>query len=190
MCGRYALFSKNKIKKKFNIFIKPNYNLCPSNTVLVLDKEATPKFMKWHFKPLWGKSSFNIINARIETLSSKAVFKNSLRCIFIADGYFEWKRIKNIKKPFYHYYKSDLMFFAGIYNSNLECCIVTKESNKEISHIHNRQPLLLKKLSLKNWLKSNYDSSDISNDLIYYHEVDVKVNNPHNNDISNILEIK
>ena len=58
-----------------------------------------PEFMKWGITPSWSKSKINIINARSETLQEKDDFKNSLRCIFIADGYYEWKKDKTYKRP-------------------------------------------------------------------------------------------
>ena len=59
-----------------------------------------PEFMKWGIAPSWSKNKVNITNARSETLLEKADFKNSLRCIFIADGYYEWKKIRVIRDPF------------------------------------------------------------------------------------------
>ena len=59
--------------------------------------------MKWGFAPSWSKNKVKIINARSETLQEKTDFKNSLRCIFIADGYYEWKKDKSYKRPFYHF---------------------------------------------------------------------------------------
>ena len=128
MCGRYAIYSKKLIKEKFNIEIKINYNVCPGESVLVIDHHHTPRKMIWSFSPIWANSEFNIINARSETLHEKASFKDSYRCIFIADGYYEWKKDKDYKKPFYHFQKSSIMYMAGIFNKTSGCCIITKKS--------------------------------------------------------------
>ena len=73
------------------MILKPNYNVSPNNK-LILDCNYVPRKMIWKFSPIGQKINFNIINARSETLHVKADFKNTLRCIFIADGYYEWKK--------------------------------------------------------------------------------------------------
>ena len=101
MCGRYAIYNKKKIKDIYNIDIDLNYNVSPGNNILILDCNYVPRKMIWKFSPIWSNKNFNIINARSETLHVKNSFKNTLRCIFIADGYYEWKEDINYKKPFY-----------------------------------------------------------------------------------------
>ena len=114
MCGRYALYTENKVKKKFNIQIKANYNITPNSRVLVLNNELYPEFMKWGIAPSWSKNKVNIINARSETLQEKADFKNSLRCIFIADGYYEWKKDKVTRDPFI-ILKKNIFYFLLVF---------------------------------------------------------------------------
>ena len=40
-----------------------------------------------------------IINARSETIENKKSFANLNRCVFISDGYYEWKKKWKIKEP-------------------------------------------------------------------------------------------
>ena len=188
MCGRYALYSEGKVKKKFNIQIKPNFNISPNSQVLVLNNVLQPELMKWGFAPSWSKNKVKIINARSETLQEKFDFKNSLRCIFIADGYYEWKKDKDYKRPFYHFQKLHFLFFAGIYHINRGCCIVTKKSHFHISHIHHRQPLLLEESDIKNWINYSYSTKKNNFDITVY-EVSNEVNNPINNNKSTIKPI-
>ena len=157
MCGRYVLSSSEIVKKKYNIFLKKNYNVLPSSNVLVLDQNLKPKLLKWSFSPYWAKRSFNIINARSETLEQKISFKESFRCIFVADGYYEWHKSGNIKTPFYIHRKQSQLYFAGIYNNSSGCCIVTKKSENDIFNIHPRQPILLVEDDFISWTKYNYD---------------------------------
>ena len=63
MCGRYAIYSKKKIKDIYNVDIEPNYNVSPGSNILVLDCDNVPRKMIWKFFPIWGKKDFNIINA-------------------------------------------------------------------------------------------------------------------------------
>ena len=189
MCGRYALFSKDKIKNKFNIDIKVNYNISPSIDVLVLNNNFDPRMMKWGISPVWSKNKLNIINARSETMYNKSSFKNTFKCIFIADGYYEWKIDKGYKRAFYLYLKSSFLYLAGIYDITSRCCIVTTKSNPSISHIHHRQPMILLEKDLKSWLDNSYDLNKNNNIELVVDEVSTKVNNPMNNNKSIIKSI-
>ena len=42
MCGRFTLSSDKKVEEKFGIEIEPNFNIAPSTSVLVLDKNLKP----------------------------------------------------------------------------------------------------------------------------------------------------
>ena len=185
MCGRFVLSSKNKIKLEYNVDIVPNYNITPGENVLVIDNNSEVKRMKWGFTPHWSKT-LNIINARIETLFDKPAFKGSLRCIFIANGYFEWKEENNFKQPYYHHLNDNLLYFAGIFNLNSGSCIVTVHSQEHISHIHKRQPLILKKEYINDWLLDKYDLKFQISDRLNYVRVNRLVNNPKNNSRINI----
>ena len=186
MCGRFTLKEKLKVLNKFNIDIEPSYNICPSNKVLILDKNLYPIFLKWGFSQNWSNNKLTLVNARNETINEKSYFKNSERCIFIADGYFEWMKSNEKKFPFYHHMNGDLMFFAGIYNKN-GCCIVTIEANENISFIHHRQPLILYENELLNWV-NNKNGLFISTEVkkINYYRVKETVNTPENNSEHNL----
>ena len=190
MCGRYAIYSKKKIKDIYNVDIEPNYNVSPGSNILVLDCDYVPRKMIWKFFPIWGKKDFNIINARSETLHVKNSFKNTLRCIFIADGYYEWKEDINYKKPFYIFKKSSFLFIAGLYNDTSGCCIVTKKSQSNISHIHHRQPLILNEKNMRSWLDGTLDLKKDYDSSLYFYQVSINVNNPQNNQEKNIKPIK
>ena len=62
------------------------------------------------------------------------------------------------------------------------------QSHFHISHIHHRQPLLLKESDIKNWVNYKYSTKNNSFDLTVY-EVSNEVNNPINNYKSNINPI-
>ena len=71
MCGRYIISSNKKIYEKFGYLIKSNYNVSPSNSVLVLDKTLKIKEMQWNYYPIWAQNNFRLINARCEILKFK-----------------------------------------------------------------------------------------------------------------------
>ena len=189
MCGRFTLSSDRKVKELFGIEVKPNFNIAPYSDVLVLNKDLKPVSMKWCYSPTWAKKPMNLINARSETLNKKPSFKNTERCIFIADGYYEWKRTNASKTPYFHFFEKDLMYFGGIYNSAYGCCIVTRESYDNIYFVHHRQPVLLKKSDFERWIFKNHNyECPITNEVKFY-KVDSKVNSSKNNDPSNLIKI-
>ena len=177
MCGRFALFSEDKIKNKFNVNIKPNFNISPNQLVTTINEKKQIVSLRWGIKPEWFKGI--LINARYETLEEKKTFKNTKRCIFIADGYFEWKKDKGKKVPFYHFLDNKLLFFAGIYDDT-GCCVVTRESFVYLSSIHNRQPFFLKENQINFWLdRKNIEY--VYDDVINFYEVSDSVNKIWNN---------
>jgi putative SOS response-associated peptidase YedK len=180
MCGRFTLKNKKAVKKHYGIDVIPNYNIAPSQKILVFNGEKI-FYANWAFSPKWAKIPMNLINARNESLHLKPSFKNSNRCIIIADGWYEWQRLKDKKIPYYHYSSSDIIFMAGIYNEE-GCAIVTTNANKNITHIHHRQPLLINSKSIMNWFKAeNIFNNNISYEIKYY-VVSKYVNSPLNND--------
>ena len=186
MCGRFVLYDVEGIKKKFNIEIKPSFNIAPSQEVLIYDKK--PHIMKWSFSPIWAKKDFNLINCRSETMYEKPSFKNTERCIFVLNGWYEWKRENNEKQPYY-FSTNDIFFMGGLKN-NKGCCVVTKEANKNLSQIHKRQPILLKEKEINNWLNGeNFFNSKLDNE-IKITKVSKKVNSPINNDRTNLIVVK
>ena len=184
MCGRFTLKNKDKIKEIYAIDIAPNYNIAPGSEVIVLASGLQK--MKWTYTPSWAKTPMNIINARIETLDEKLSFKESKRCIFLTDGWYEWKRRfdwkrrENNKTPYYHTIENTIIHMAGIYNSS-GCAIVTEKSKGELKSIHHRQPVLLNDEGIRLWLEgSNLNDNDVFKYIKSY-EVSTYVNSVHNN---------
>ena len=108
MCGRFtSTEDKEKIIKLFpNIeslnYSHKSYNISPSNIVNII-YENNHKLLIDTF--IWSYSFFSkqnnvtqfVINARIETINDKYLFKESFikrKCLIIANGYYEWKNIK------------------------------------------------------------------------------------------------
>lgn len=155
--------------KKFNAFAFPFVSLIANNE---------PKYIqnfRWGLIPEWSTDEeirkFTL-NARIETLTEKPSFKNSVnkRCIIPANGFFEWHRLDSIgnkKQPYFITFPENNFFaFGGIYsefnNADLKetirtFSIVTTKANDLMSEIHNskkRMPLILSKENEQNWLNN------------------------------------
>lgn len=185
MCGRFTLKNKEKVKELYDIDIVPNYNVSPSSQVVVLT--SGPEMMNWSYSPSWAKTPMNIINARIETLDEKPSFKEAKRCVFLTDGWYEWKRWfdwkrrENNKDPHYHTIDDNIIHMAGIYNST-GCAIVTQQSLGVLKEIHHRQPVLLGDDEINEWLAgATVQNSKVSESIDVY-KVSTYVNSVKNND--------
>ncbi len=216
MCGRFvSTEKKEKIQKLFPSSSLLNYsdksfNISPSNLVNVIYKNNNNIYVDNLF---WSFSFFNkqhnitklVINARIETILSKYLFQESFikrKCLIISNGYFEWKKIDNIKQPYFiSIPKNELMFFGGIWRQEIKnnvqtnvACIITKESNNNLSKIHSRMPLIMSYNEGFDFLNDDdnkflKNNRSIIEDDIDYYPVSKNVNNPKNNNEECIKEI-
>ena len=204
MCGRYVVtkpvFKTEKIvKKTIGVENDDNYNAHPQQKLPVIKQYTNGKTLEsleWGMTPSWTKEK-NIrplINARLETLGEKISFKNLIkgyRCLVVADGYYEWKKEKNIKTP--HYFKrqdDETIFFAGIFKQK-QFCIITQEARSNVGDIHDRQPVIINKKDLNHYLNVKNDGVDFLNSCespeLKFHPVGRNVNVPTNNNENLIL---
>ena len=207
MCGRYVItkpVSKTLDLVKTNIKVEDtdNFNAHPSQKLPVIKSYTNGKALEnleWGLIPSWAKDKKDfkpLINARVETLVEKISFKKLIqtsRCLVVADGYYEWKRVEKEKVPyFFQREDNDLKFFAGIFQDN-KFCIITREASNEIKEIHNREPLIINKSQINNYLNIKKNGMEILNAIkapkIKFHEITKDVNNPINNDPSLINPI-
>ena len=207
MCGRYVItkpVSKTLDLVKTNIKVEDtdNFNAHPSQKLPVIKSYTNGKALEnleWGLIPSWAKDKKDfkpLINARVETLVEKISFKKLIqtsRCLVVADGYYEWKRVEKEKVPyFFQREDNDLMFFAGIFQDN-KFCIITREASNEIKEIHSREPLIINKSQINNYLNIIKNGMEILNAIkapkIKFHEITKDVNNPINNDPSLINPI-
>ena len=216
MCGRFtSTEDKEKITKLFPNsevlnYAHKSYNISPSNIVNII-YENNHKLLIDTF--IWSYSFFSkqnnvtqfVINARIETINDKYLFKESFtkrKCLIIANGYYEWKNINNQKQPYLiSIPRNELLFFGGIWREEIRdnkkmnvVCIITKEANENLSSIHNRMPLIMSHNEGLDFLNDNKNEflhknkSIIEDDLDFY-PVSKIVNNPKNNDENCLKEI-
>ena len=216
MCGRFVnIEKKEKILKLFPSskllnYSNKSYNIYQSNLINVIYKNDNNIYIDNLF---WSFSYFNkqnnitqfVINARIETIVSKYLFKESFikrKCLIISNGYFEWKKIDNTKQPYFiSIPKNVLMFFGGLWRQEIKnnvktnvVCIITKEANKDLSKIHSRMPLIMSHNEGLEFLNDNdnrflENNKSVFEDDIDYYPVSKIVNNPKNNDENCIKEI-
>src|ERR1041385_491587 len=115
MCGRYAITSAPEaIRRLFGYEEQPNfpprYNVAPTQPVPVVrlvDGKRHFSLVRWGLIPAWVKDprGFSLlINARGESVTEKPAFRNAMRrrrCLFPADGFYEWRAVGKEKRPYY-----------------------------------------------------------------------------------------
>lgn len=209
MCGRFG-FAKPKetVKKRFNLKKLPDnlpllYNIAPQQNIPTILNESPDELSmtRWGLVPHWSKEEtfkLNLINAKAETIAEKPIFKGSLkskRCLVLADGFYEWKKVEGKKAPYRIMMKDeDLFAFAGIWECWGEgdkqiktCCIITTAANKLVADIHDRMPVILSKEDESKWLSDlSLDEAvgmlkPYDQDLMKAYPISTLVNSPSNN---------
>lgn len=173
MCGRFALtLPVDAMARLFaatpanDLPPVPNYNICPTTPVAVVDGARRLRPMRWGFVPSWYKMPGDgplLINARSETIATKPAFRaaaRELRCLIPADGFYEWHRDGAQKLPhFVSRADGAPMAMAGIWqdwgqgDQHLTgCAIVTTAANGPLAAIHDRVPVVLDPPDWPLWL--------------------------------------
>jgi putative SOS response-associated peptidase YedK len=177
MCGRYAITSAPEaIRRLFGYPEQPNfpprYNVAPTQPVpIVRIHEGKRQFalVRWGLIPSWVKDprSFSLlINARGESVIDKPAYRNAMRrrrCLFPADGFYEWKREGDRKAPYYIYLAGGgTMALAGLWEvwigpngEEMEtAAIVTTQANRAVGVLHDRMPVIVPPEAFDFWLDS------------------------------------
>jgi len=185
MCGRYVLNDPTLAGEEFRIEIdsppwKPNYNVAPSQEVMVIDEQDGKRIavsMQWMLVPHWSKTrklKYPTINARREGIETKASWRTPFRrtrCLIPNSGFIEWKKIDSkTKQPYLIYIKDKpIAAFAGIWDTWMDketgktlesCAIITTEANDLVASIHDRMPVYLHPEEYDEWLDPDNHNID------------------------------
>jgi putative SOS response-associated peptidase YedK len=181
VCGRYSLATPDpsQVRARFplgeSVAIERRYNVAPTDEVLAVttDREGAPRgeLLRWGLVPSWADSpkvGAKMINARVETVAEKPAFRAAfqrLRCLIVADGFYEWRRTgEGPKRPFRITRDDGEMFaFAGlwsIWHGSAEetlrtCTIITRPANEAIAQLHDRMPIILDPAREADWLDTS-----------------------------------
>lgn len=211
MCGRFVMISDlSALEEAFDIQavsadVKPSYNIAPGSEVVALVHDRVNRLVsfRWGLVPTWAKNPTiekGIINARAETVAEKPSFRDSFkkrRCLVLANGYYEWKKVGKNKLPHYVYPVSERPFgFAGLYDTWRSkdggtlstCTIITTEPNELLRPLHDRMPVIVPKDRESLWLDDSVagEKSLLSmlrasvSEAIEVREVSTLVNSPLN----------
>ena len=114
MCGRYTLQVSNRpTLSTLGLPLADRFNIAPQSPVLVINSAGDYEIKPWDYSPVWARESMHLTNARSETLREKPAFRKADRCVFVADGWYEWQRRGNHKQPWYYHLDGALLFFCG-----------------------------------------------------------------------------
>lgn len=185
MCGRYfskaqkqELAERMRAKKVTPAPVAPDYNIAPTTfqPIVRLDRETGEREMellRWGLVPFFAKSlkdfkGFSTFNARAETLSKNAVWREPFkkrRCLVPADGFYEWKKLDDSKKPARQPFairlaEGEALAFAGLWDAWKDAdgnwlqsfAIITTEANEIMQPIHNRMPVIVAQRDWEEWL--------------------------------------
>jgi putative SOS response-associated peptidase YedK len=185
VCGRYTLAAPNpaEVRGRFpigeSVEIRRRYNVAPGDQVLAVttDKAGQPRgeLLRWGLVPSWAKqpdTGLKMINARVETVEQRPAFRRAFeryRCLIIADGFYEWRRLPAGPKQAFHITRADggLFAFAGLWSiwhgedgqTLRTCTILTTAANPTIAPLHDRMPVILAPDAEMAWLERS-DSAE------------------------------
>lgn len=183
MCGRFTLaIDAEALAEAFGLdgsfAWTPRYNVAPSQTLLALRRangSRQPIALRWGFVPTWSKdpaSGPRPINARSETALAKPTFRDALakgRCLVLADGFYEWRRLASKKEPYHLRLKSGAAFaMAGLYAHSvasdgtplLSGVLLTTRANALVADIHDRMPAILSPDAYEAWLDPSVGAAE------------------------------
>jgi putative SOS response-associated peptidase YedK len=179
VCGRYTLATPNpaEARGRFpigeSIEIRRRFNVAPGDEVLAVttDRDGNPRgeLLRWGLVPSWAKqpeTGLKMINARVETVADRPAFKRAFeryRCLIIADGFYEWRRLPSGPKQAFHITRANggLFAFAGLWSiwyregdrKLRTCTILTTAASSAISPLHDRMPVILAQDAESAWLE-------------------------------------
>lgn len=178
MCGRYVIKTSTPeiariLGASGELLNTPErYNVAPTEQVpacRIEDGQRRLVMLKWGLIPAWSKdprrSAWSTINARAETVHEKPAYRAAFRarrCLLAADGYYEWRKVGEVKQPAYFHAADDgLLVFAGLWerwgrgeDAIESCSIVTTDANADVASFHHRMPVLLDDAAARVWLDS------------------------------------
>lgn len=176
MCGRFAVTETVPIiasvfhADEILADLAPSYNIAPTQPVLAVTASGGRRAIvafRWGLVPHWAKDpsiGSRMINARAETIREKPAFRDPLksrRCLVVASGFYEWRKGKVGKVPYFiHMPERSCFGFAGLYDrwrspageELATCTIITTAANERIMPVHDRMPVILTRSGEEAWL--------------------------------------
>lgn len=174
MCGRFTLTSADldaiareleaRIAPQLAQAHRPRFNVGPTMHHVVITRDGENRQIRaaqWGFSRPGATSQPPLINARSETAAEKNTFRAAFatgRCGVITDGFFEWGGAQGRRTP--HWFRrpdGGVLILAGLLrhhpgNETPQFVILTTESNRTLSKVHDRMPVVIPPEQLATWL--------------------------------------
>lgn len=182
MCGRFAFYSPSEATAALfgvdaSAPVLPRFNIAPTQFIAAIRDDENEQreltMLRWGLIPFWAKDPAignRMINARAETVAEKPSFRNAYRnrrCLILADGFYEWRRIGEQKTPYLISLADGSPFaFAGLWEqwqdkeseeSIQSTAIITTAADEYMSQIHHRMPVVLQPENADRWLGGDTD---------------------------------
>ncbi len=196
MCGRYTLTTVDPwdLRARFpvgeQVDIRQRFNVAPSDPVLAVttSREGVPRgeLLRWGLVPFWADApdkGAKMINARAESVAERPAFRTawqSMRCLILADGFYEWRPGPSGRKEAFHITRGDggPFAFAGLWSiwhpkdddgsqdEVRSCTIVTTQANEAVEPLHDRMPVILPQEAEEMWLDRSTPSDRLQSLLV------------------------
>jgi putative SOS response-associated peptidase YedK len=218
MCGRYAITSSPEALRALLAYLDlpnfpPRWNVAPTQPVPIVrmdDGKRRFALVRWGLIPSWVKDPKEIsvlFNARADAVLDKPAFRNAIRrrrCLFPADGFYEWREERGRKRPYFVRRRDGEPFaFAGLWEpwmgpngEEMETAtIITTQANRLLRPIHQRMPVILAPEAFELWLDTaNVEATTAAallmpapEDLLEAYEISTEVNRVAN-DTARLIE--
>jgi putative SOS response-associated peptidase YedK len=189
---------------------QPSWNVAPTDPLTVVLQREDGRFVerpRWGLIPSWAKSARDgarSINARAETVASSPAFRVAFakrRCIVPSDGFYEWQQTEGKRKqPFFLGPVGDggaVLAMAGLWSVWKDpatglwvtsAAVITTDANDDVSHVHDRMPVLLPRAAWAAWLDPDERDQDLlrsmltpaPDGILEIHPVSTRVNDVRN----------
>jgi putative SOS response-associated peptidase YedK len=207
MCGRYAITSSPEALRALLAYLDlpnfpPRWNVAPTQPVPIVRLDQGQRrfaLVRWGLIPSWVKDpkQFSLVfNARAEAVNDRPAFQNAMkrrRCLFPADGFYEWKKEGARSRPYFVRRRDKKPFaFAGLWESWMgpngeemeSATIITTNANRLLRAIHERMPVIVAPDAFELWLDTaNVDAltaaallAPAPEDLLEAYEISTAVN--------------
>jgi putative SOS response-associated peptidase YedK len=140
---------------------RPRYNVAPTQPHPILRLVGDARRLEratWGLPPVENRA---VINARVETVAARAMFRESLqqrRCIVPVDGFFEWQ---GAQPYWYHRPDKGLFLLAGLWEDGprdehgrprARFVVLTTGPNALVAAVHDRMPAIVAPSCVAEWL--------------------------------------
>jgi putative SOS response-associated peptidase YedK len=236
VCGRFALYTPPaRMARYFEAALAddadpdtaPSWNVAPTDQVMGVrarlpqdggEPVRTLAMYRWGLIPWWSKdakSGSRLINARSETVPTRASFRDAFRerrILVPADGFYEWHKTKTGARQPHFFVRADgtPMAFAGLAerwrdkNAAADavpvrsCTVITAPGGADMHGIHDRMPVILDPATFDLWLDPVNEDVDELHALlrpppagtVVHHPVGPRIGNVRNNDPSLIEAVR